>query len=1265
MMRTRAAALSASLAVVLATFAVLIVGGPQANAVVDPSVTKVLTFVEENHSLAQMEAGMPYAWGLAQQYGYANNWTAITHPSLPNYIAIASGKTYGIVDDKPPSSHKLAGPSIFGQTVTAGKTAKLYAEGETKNCMQTNTGQYAVKHNPWAYFVDSTERTPCNTNDVPTTKLDADITAGTLPVTGMVVPNLLNDGHDGTLLAADNWFKAWMLKIFAGPDWASGRLAVVLTADEDDKLSGNKVLTVVIHPALSGKVVSTPLTHYSLTRFYEDVAGTTRLNGAATAPDMATAFGLYPGIAPPPNQPPVAAFTSACTNLDCTFNGSGSSDPDGTISSYAWTFGDGSTGTGVSPSHTYAAAGTYTVQLTVTDNAGATGTVSHDVTVTAPPVNQPPTAAFTSSCTDLNCSFDGSGSSDPDGTISSYAWDFGDAATGSGVSPAHTYAAAGTYTVGLTVTDNNGATGTVSHDVTVTSAPPANQPPVAAFTSSCTNLSCTFDASGSSDPDGTITSYGWNFGDSSTDSGVSPSHTYAAAGTYPVSLTVTDDDSATNSVTHDVTVTAPPPPVVSYYVDCAGSDSNNGLSSSTPWRTLAKANLAALQPGESLLLKRDCTWNEQLVAGWTGTSTNPVLIGAYGTGSDPLIQRDAQGTSTSMSDVSVSGSYQTIEHLRVKIVNPRLDSACLQTDGSAMPHGFYAGVSLGDTSSYDTVRYIDASSLSVGITMSDLTDHNTVSDNYLHDLHWLWGLAKESGGAIGSVGINLHGNDSEFTRNLAERNLGYCTYSDGTISRYSTPFEVYNANRNYVHHNRAFGHRKNFEMGHDSTHTTDDNVYAYNLVVSDAADAIGVNIHGTGNSFGPVNRTQIYNNTIVLTGANSQALVCSSTPGGTTVIDNILVAEWKAAYYSGPIVENHNVYWDYQQTVDSTADPFVQFNATTPQTSMDPTSKKLNPLFVDRLTDWHLQAGSPAASGGAVISTSDQKLAAILAYDLDGRTSAQNIGAYVLVAASPLGADILPAELTRTEPILHWIGRQVYVDQTPASFSAVPGVDQIQAMGLTGIISVDHPAVGSAGDAAMSAFAATVPAGWRIQLSNEPDNDPTHYTGPTWVAMVNELAPVIQAANSGVIVASGALMRATLLTNTSYWSGLNWTAIDEFAFHAYAHSFNPDGTPHAGWPYTFAKLVNDPTNSAVGHVRTSGWTGPMLLDEFAVEYDPNQSALDRAQWTYTGLKDSKALGIVTDYYWQHDIDPGSNSGYRWLLFDPDLSELQSLIDANQ
>jgi len=168
------------------------------------------------------------------------------------------------------------------------------------------------------------------------------------------------------------------------------------------------------------------------------------------------------------NVPPTATFTSNCATSGCTFNAAGSQDSDGTIAGYAWDFGDGATGSGQTPAHTYAA-GTYRVTLTVTDNGGASGTFSASVTVPTSPTNTPPTAAFTSNCTDLACTFTGTGSSDPDGTIAGYTWDFGDGGTATAASPAHSYSTAGTYTVTLTVTDNGGATGTDTHTVSPTS----------------------------------------------------------------------------------------------------------------------------------------------------------------------------------------------------------------------------------------------------------------------------------------------------------------------------------------------------------------------------------------------------------------------------------------------------------------------------------------------------------------------------------------------------------------------------------------------------------------------------------------------------------------------------------------------------------------------------------------------------------------------------------------------------------------------------
>jgi subtilisin family serine protease len=120
------------------------------------------------------------------------------------------------------------------------------------------------------------------------------------------------------------------------------------------------------------------------------------------------------------NQPPVAVFSSSCSGLACTFDGTGSSDDVG-ITSYSWTFGDNATGTGSKPSHTYAAAGTYTVTLTVTDGGGLTNAITHGVTVTAP-ANQPPVAVVSVSCPGAStCTFDGTSSTDDHGIVS-YQW---------------------------------------------------------------------------------------------------------------------------------------------------------------------------------------------------------------------------------------------------------------------------------------------------------------------------------------------------------------------------------------------------------------------------------------------------------------------------------------------------------------------------------------------------------------------------------------------------------------------------------------------------------------------------------------------------------------------------------------------------------------------------------------------------------------------------------------------------------------------------
>jgi len=178
----------------------------------------------------------------------------------------------------------------------------------------------------------------------------------------------------------------------------------------------------------------------------------------------------------------------------------------------------------------------------------------------SPPVNHPPTAGATVTCTGLTCSYNGTASADPDGDTLTYAWDFDDGSNGSGATTTHTYAPAdaGPHTVTLTVTDPDGESDPITIDINP--QPLANQPPTAAATITCELLACDFDASDSEDPDGTIDSYAWDFDDDvdGTGSGETTSHTFSAAGPRTVALTVTDPSRRTATTTTALVVQAGP-----------------------------------------------------------------------------------------------------------------------------------------------------------------------------------------------------------------------------------------------------------------------------------------------------------------------------------------------------------------------------------------------------------------------------------------------------------------------------------------------------------------------------------------------------------------------------------------------------------------------------------------------------------------------------------------------------------------------------------
>lgn len=177
------------------------------------------------------------------------------------------------------------------------------------------------------------------------------------------------------------------------------------------------------------------------------------------------------------NTPPIAAITPSATTgeapLTITFDGSGSTDSDGTISSYTWNFGDGSSATGKQTIHTFSNAGTFSASLTITDDQGLTSTTSIAIIATAPveETNQPPVAAINLTTSTgkapLTVSFSASGSSDPDGTIANYTWNFGDGSSASGISATHTYTTEADYIATLKVTDDKGMNATASKTIIV------------------------------------------------------------------------------------------------------------------------------------------------------------------------------------------------------------------------------------------------------------------------------------------------------------------------------------------------------------------------------------------------------------------------------------------------------------------------------------------------------------------------------------------------------------------------------------------------------------------------------------------------------------------------------------------------------------------------------------------------------------------------------------------------------------------------------
>jgi acid phosphatase len=244
---------------------------PLSERVVGNSFQQWGTLIFENTNFADAEADPNFQ--ALQSIGHnrlLTNYFAITHPSLPNYIAAVAGTTFGIKDDKDPRRHNLTGASIFDRLDAAGISWKVYAEDYPGNCFTGATsGEYAAKHNPAIYFASINGNPARCAKIVPGTQFDTDMQAGTLPQWWWYTPNLLNDGHDTGVTFAGQYLNSVWLPRFRNTAFTQN-LVVAVTFDES-ATNPNHVYTALCGGAVvSGGQDNTAYTHYSLIRTVEN-----------------------------------------------------------------------------------------------------------------------------------------------------------------------------------------------------------------------------------------------------------------------------------------------------------------------------------------------------------------------------------------------------------------------------------------------------------------------------------------------------------------------------------------------------------------------------------------------------------------------------------------------------------------------------------------------------------------------------------------------------------------------------------------------------------------------------------------------------------------------------------------------------------------------------------------------------------------------------------------------------------------------------------
>jgi hypothetical protein len=247
----------------------------------------VIWIFMENKSFDQVignEHEAPYLNAFAKSCALALDYSAISHPSLPNYLAATSGDTWRIADDGYPGAHPLSVPSIYSQVAAAGLTWRDYEENVPGGCPSTDAGLYGVEHDPAAYFTRI--RAACARWDVPLSALALDLAHDSLPTFALVTPNECHDTHTCSIGAGDTWLAKWIPKIISSRAYRAGTTTVFLVWDEGESTDNRVALIAAAQSVRPGAISRRLFDHYSLLKTTEQLL---RLRMLAHAADPSTA----------------------------------------------------------------------------------------------------------------------------------------------------------------------------------------------------------------------------------------------------------------------------------------------------------------------------------------------------------------------------------------------------------------------------------------------------------------------------------------------------------------------------------------------------------------------------------------------------------------------------------------------------------------------------------------------------------------------------------------------------------------------------------------------------------------------------------------------------------------------------------------------------------------------------------------------------------------------------------------------------------------